>query len=121
MSKNNNGFAEMADYMGKISEVDPKKVSMPSLEKAANFYLNQIIPKVPRSLLKKKHMNDQIKVVVEEDNVKVVFEDTAFYWRFEENGTKNKRAKNFASSTYEQNKETIEKLMVDEIMEIWKG
>lgn len=121
MSKNNNGFVDMADYLGTISEVDPKKVSMDSLEKAANFYLNQLIPKIPRSLLNKKHMRDQIKVLVEDESVKVVFEDTAFYWRFEENGTKNKRAKNFASGTYEQHKQTIEKLMVEEIMDLWKG
>ena len=121
MAKNNNGFADMADHLGKIAQVDHKKVSIKSLENAANFYLEKLIPNVPKSLLKKKHMAYQLKVVIEDSRVKVVFEDTAFYWRFEENGTTNKKAKNFARGTFEQNKEQIENLMVKEIMDLMKG
>lgn len=121
MAKNNNGFADMADHLGKIARVDPIKVSLKSLENAATFYLEKLMPNIPKSLMKKKHMVDQIKVVIEDNKVKVVFEDTAFYWRFEENGTVNKKAKNFASGTFEQNKEQIENLMVKEIMDLMKG
>mgnify|MGYP005982106781 CR=1 FL=1 len=108
MANNNNGFMDMADYLGKLSEVDPKKVTLESLEKAASFYMERLIPKIPNSLLM-------------DDRVKVTFEDTSFYWRFAENGTVNQRGQHFASGTYEQNKSTIEELMTQDIMELWKG
>ncbi len=78
MPSNKNGFSEISDYLGNLSKVDPKKLSLESLEEAANFYLKQLLPNIPKSLLKKKHMRDQIKVVVENDQVKVQFEETAF-------------------------------------------
>ncbi|MBO0467931.1 HK97 gp10 family phage protein [Enterococcus plantarum] len=121
MSGNNNGFADMADHLGEISAVDPRKISLKSLENAANFYTQQLIPKIPKSLLKKKHMADQVKVIVDNDRVKVTFEETTFYWRFAENGTVNQRAQHFASSTYEQERSTIEELMTQDILKLWRG
>ncbi len=53
MPSNKNGFSEMADYLGNLSRVDPKKLSLESLEEAANFYLKQLLPNIPKSLLKK--------------------------------------------------------------------
>ncbi|GMC02356.1 HK97-gp10 family putative phage morphogenesis protein [Enterococcus thailandicus] len=120
-SNNKNGFAEMADFLGNLSKVDPKKLSLDALEEAANFYLEKLLPRIPKSLLKKKHMREQIKVVVEDDRVKVQFEDTSFYWRFAENGTSKQRAQHFASGTYEQNKEKIEEIMTRKILNLWEG
>lgn len=91
MPSNKNGFSEISDYLGNLSRVDPKKLSLESLEEAAKFYLEQLLPNIPKSLLKKKHMSEQIKVVVEEDRVKVQFEETAFYWRFTEMVRQNKK------------------------------
>ena len=34
---NNNGFADMADYLGTLTQVDPAKLSLESLTDAANF------------------------------------------------------------------------------------
>lgn len=121
MPSNKNGFSEISDYLGNLSKVDPKKLSLESLEEAANFYLKQLLPNIPKSLLKKKHMRDQIKVVVENDQVKVQFEDTAFYWRFAENGTTKQRAQHFASGTYEQNKQQIEEIMTKKFIKMWEG
>ncbi len=121
MANNNNGFADLADYFGELSRVDPKKISLESLEDAASFYLEKLLPRIPRSLLKKKHMKDQIKVVVEDDQVKVQFDGTAFYWRFAENGTTKQKAQHFASGTYEQNKEKIEEIMTRKILDLWEG
>ncbi|MEM5199102.1 HK97-gp10 family putative phage morphogenesis protein [Enterococcus faecium] len=118
---NNNGFADMADYLGKLSQVDPAKVSMDSLEKAANFYMEKLLPNIPKSLFRKKHAADQVHVVIENDQVQVAFEGTAFYWRFAENGTKNQKAQHFASGTFEQNKDQIEKIMTQQILDLWKG
>ena len=55
-------------------------------------------------------MRDQLKVEVTNEGV-VVFEDTAFYWRFAENGTVNQKAQHFASGTFEQYKSQIEMIM----------
>lgn len=120
-SNNKNGFAEIADFLGTLSKVDPKKLSLDALEEAANFYLEKLLPRIPKSLLKKKHMREQIKVVVEDERVKVQFEDTFFYWRFAENGTSKQRAQHFASGTYEQNKEKIEEIMTRKILNLWEG
>lgn len=118
---NNNGFADMADYLGTLVQVDPTKLSLESLTDAANFYREQLLPKIPKSLLKKKHMADQVKVIIEDDQVQVAFEGTAFYWRFAENGTVNQKAQHFASGTFEQNKDQIEKIMTQQILDLWKG
>ena len=63
---NNNGFADMADYLGTLVQVDPTKLSLESLTDAANFYREQLLPKIPKSLLKKKHMADQVKVMTQQ-------------------------------------------------------
>ena len=118
---NNNGFADMADYLGTLAQVDPTKLSLESLTDAASFFVEQLLPQIPRSLLKKKHMADQVKVVIEEDRVQVVFEETAYYWRFAENGSVNKKAQHFASGTFEQNKDQIEKIMTQQILDLWEG
>lgn len=119
--ENNNGFVDMADYLGKLSQVDATKLSIESLTAAANFYMEKLLPNIPKSLLKKKHMVDQVKVNIKDDEVQVAFEDTAFYWRFAENGTVNQKAQHFASGTFEQNKDQIEKIMTQQILDLWKG
>ncbi|WP_232217877.1 HK97-gp10 family putative phage morphogenesis protein [Brochothrix campestris] len=61
-------------------------------------------------------MRDHVKVIIENEQIRVVFEDTAFYWRFVENGTVNQRAQSFASGTYAQNKTKIESLMSKQLL-----
>ena len=121
MPKNNNGFEDMADFLGQVSKVDPLKVSMESLEEAANFFVDKLIPNIPRSLRKKKHMADQVRVVVEKEKVRVVFEEDAYYWRFVENGRRDRKAQHFVRGTYEQNREQIEKIMTKKILESLEG
>lgn len=121
MSSNSNGFQDMADYLGNLSRVDPLKLSLESLERAATFYMKQLLPNIPKSLLKKKHARDQVKVEIEDDRVVVYFEETAFYWRIAENGSTKQRAQHFASGTYEQNRNEIENIMVKKIIELWEG
>ncbi|MHC5215399.1 HK97-gp10 family putative phage morphogenesis protein [Enterococcus sp. LJL128] len=116
-----NGFQQQADYFGRLSRVDPKKIAIESLEAAATFYLEQLLPNIPQSLLRKKHMREHIKVEIFETEVKVMFEDTAFYWRFAENGTVNQRAQHFASGTYQQNKTKIENIMIQQVMNQMEG
>lgn len=121
MPKNNNGFEEMADFLGRVSRVDPKKVSLESLEEAANYFAEKLIPNIPRSLRKKEHMAEHVKVVVEKEKVKVVFDDVAYYWRFVENGRRDRKAQHFVKGTYEQHKEQIEKIMTKKILDALEG
>lgn len=121
MAANNNGFKDMSDHLGNLAKVDPVRLSLESLQEAASFYVSKLIPVIPKSLLKKKHMADQVKVEVEDDRVIVAFDGAAFYWRFAENGTKNQRGQHFASGTFEQNKTEIEDLMVKKIIDLWEG
>lgn len=120
MSQNSNGFADMADRMGKLATVT-EEVTLESLTMAAEFYLEKLIPNIPKSLIRKKHAADHVKVIVEDKQVKVVFEDTAFYWRFPENGTVNQPAQHFASGTFEQYKGNIENLMAKKVIEAMEG
>ena len=121
MSANNNGFKDMADYLGRLSSINPEKVTLESLTEAANFYVEKLAPRVPRSLLKKEHARDHLVVKIEKNRVKVVFEDTAFYWRFPENGTANQKAQHFASGTYQQYKEDIENIMAKKLLNLLEG
>lgn len=121
MADKDNGFKDMADFLGNVARVDTARLTIESLTDAANFYVEKLIPRIPRSLLKKDHMRDQVKVEIEDDKVKVMFDDTAYYWRFAENGTPKQKAQHFASGTFEQNRNEIEKIMTKQITNLWKG
>lgn len=120
MVQNNNGFVDMQEHLGVLSNVS-KKVTLESLEAAANFYVAKLLPNIPRSLLNKKHMADHVKVVVENEQVVVYFENTSFYWRFAENGTKQQKAQHFASGTWEQYQNQIETIMTEQIIKEMEG
>lgn len=117
MSSNENGFEDMANHFGKLAKVDPEKISIQSLESAAEYYVEKLMPAIPTSLFKKKHARDQVKVVMLDDEVKVVFENTAFYWRFLDKGTTRLKALNFKDGTWEQNKIKIEDIMTRKLIE----
>lgn len=116
MSSNNNGFSDMAKHFGQLSKVDVDKVSMESIQEAAEYYIEKMIPKIPVSLMNKKHARDQLIVDIQDDQVVVMFEETAFYWRFLENGTNKLKAQHFASGTWEQHKEKIEDIMTKKLI-----
>ena len=42
---NNNGFADMGDYLGTLAQVDPTKLSLESLTSLANFIESSCCPK----------------------------------------------------------------------------
>ncbi|SLN00262.1 conserved hypothetical protein TIGR01725 [Brachybacterium faecium] len=116
MSNNQNGFVGMADYLGTISDISESNIGLSSLKAAADYYVDKLIPRIPKSLMKKKHMREHVKVVIEDEQIRVVFEDTAFYWRFAENGTVNQKAQRYASNTYVQYRSNIENLMSEKIL-----
>lgn len=116
MLNNNNGFSDMAKHFGELSKVDVEKISRESIKEAAEYYVEKMIPKIPKSLINKKHARDQLIVEVQDNQIVVRFEDTAFYWRFLENGTNKLKAQHFASGTWEQNKGKIEDIMTKKLI-----
>lgn len=121
MSNNNNGFQEMLDYTTTLTRVDPVKVTKESLLEAAEFFVEKLLPNIPESLRKKKHMKDHIKIEVKEDVVTVYFQNTAYYWRFIENGTKNIKAEHFVEGTWEKFGKEIETIMSKSLLEKMEG
>lgn len=113
---NKNGFDDMASHFGQLSKVDMKKITLNSLEAAADYYVAKLLPVIPKSLLKKKHARDHVVISVEKEKVVVRFEDTSFYWRFVENGTVKIKAQHFARRSWETNRSEIEKIMTKKIL-----
>lgn len=112
---NNNGFEDFAKLIAKMT---PQKADILAAEKeAAEFYLAQLLPHIPKSLMTKRHMADNISVKIMGDEVKVIFGDTAYYWRFVENGTSKQRAQNFARNTLNGNEKKIAEIMTQQLLE----
>ncbi len=111
----------MADYFSRLTKVDPEEITLESLEEAAEYFVEKLIPKIPKSLMKKQHMRDHLKIEVSEEKVTVFFEDTAFYWRFAENGTKHIKAVHFVESTWQQEKTKIEDIMTRKLLKKIEG
>lgn len=111
----------MLDYTSQLSKVNPAKITLESLEEAAQYFVGKLLPNIPRSLMKKKHMKDHIKVVVEDDKVTIYFQDTSFYWRFVENGTVNMKAQHFVEGTWQQQKSSVENIMTKKIIKEMEG
>lgn len=111
-----NGFEDMASHFGKLSQVDPKKISEESLQEAAEFYMSKLIPLIPVSKRNGKHAKNMASVVADDEGFKVVFEDDAFYWRFLDKGTTKIKALNFKEKTWQQNKGKIETIMTKKLL-----
>lgn len=111
----------MLDYTTRLAQVDPVKVSMQSLNEAASFFVEKLLPVIPKSLMNKKHMRDHIKIEKSDESVTVSFEGTVFYWRFIENGTKDIKAEHFVEGTWQQNKETIMDIMTEKLLKEIEG
>jgi phage protein, HK97 gp10 family len=121
MSSNKNGFQEMAVYTSNLAKVDAEKISKESLIEAANFFVEKLLPNIPKSLMNKKHMKDHVKIEIDDDKVTVYFESTSFYWRFLENGTNKIEAKHFVEGTWQQQKTNIEDIMTQKLLKRLKG
>lgn len=111
----------MLDYTSQLSQVDPEKITLESLEEAAQYFIEKLLPHIPRSLMKKKHMKDHIKVEVKDNEVTISFDGTHFYWRFVENGTANIKAQHFVEGTWQQYRNNIEDIMTQKILKEMEG
>lgn len=119
--QNNNGFQDMLDYTTRLARVDPIQITIDSLKDAAEYFVEKLLPNIPKSLFKKKHIRDQLKIEVQDDKVSIYFEDTAYYWRFVEHGTNKIKAEHFVEGTWQQNSNEVEKIMTQKIMNAMEG
>lgn len=111
----------MAAYTSRLTRVNPEKITQDSLHEAAEYFVAKLLPVIPRSLRKGKHMRDYIKIEVSDEEITVYFENTAFYWRFIENGTVKITATHFVEGTWQQQKEKIEDIMTQKLMNELEG
>ena len=118
---NNNGFADALEQINTLLNVN-QRVSLRALEKAANYFVTKLRPRIPKSKANKQHLKNSLKVVVKNDVVQVVFEDNAWYWHLVEHGHKKAngkgrvRGRHFVRNTMDAENEKISNIMLDEII-----
>ncbi|EAC7998116.1 hypothetical protein HU17_00080 [Listeria monocytogenes] len=115
MMVNNNGFADAAKKLDRLSKINNHTILL-TLEEAAIYFANVLRPNIPRANRNSKHLNTLINVKIEDNQVIVYFESDGFYWRFVEHGSVHQRAQNFIKSTYMSNRDKIEKIMTNKIL-----
>ncbi|MFC6117336.1 MULTISPECIES: HK97-gp10 family putative phage morphogenesis protein [Macrococcoides] len=113
---NENGFESQVDQINKLLDVN-KTVTLEVRKKAAEYFISKLKPNIPVSKRNAKHMNAALDVRIEGDEVKVYFEDYAFYWRFVDKGTSKQRAQNFVTRTLTAEEQRIKDIMINEIVE----
>lgn len=117
---NNNGFAEALEEINTLLKVD-KKVELNVLDEAANFFVEKLRPRIPKSVKNKKHMRDGLEIVVEKDVVQVVFDGDIFYWHMVEHGHKKVnggkvKGRHFVQNTFDKEGDKIASIMADKII-----
>lgn len=124
--QNNNGFADALKQMKTLLNVD-HKVTLSVLEEAADYFAEKLKQRIPVSNRNSKHLRDQLKVIVKNDMVQVVFEDGGWYWHLVEHGHKKSngrgrvKGQHFVRNTWNAESEKIEKLMLDKIIKRMEG
>lgn len=124
--KNHNGFLDALEQMNTLLKVD-QEVCLDALEEAANYFVEKLRPRIPRSKRNKKHMQDALKVVVKKDMVQVVFEDYAWYWHLVEHGhrvgptRKKVKGRHFVRNTMDAESEKISNILTSKIIKKMGG
>ncbi|WAA10840.1 HK97-gp10 family putative phage morphogenesis protein [Fervidibacillus albus] len=124
--QNNNGFLEALEEINTLLKVD-KKVEIDVLEKAANYFVQRLKPRIPVSKSSGPHLRDNIKVVVKNDVVQVVFEGNSWYWHLVEHGHKKPngigkvKGRHFVQNTWDTEGDKIAEMMANKIFEKMRG
>lgn len=122
--QNNNGFADALKQMKTLLNVD-EKVTLSVLEEAAEYFAEKLKPKIPIGYTKR--LRDNLKVVVKNDMVQVIFEDVGWYWHLVEHGHKKRngrgrvKGRHFVRNTWNAESEKIEKIILEKIIEKMEG
>lgn len=122
---NNNGFAEALKEINTLLNVN-KKVELDVLEQAANYFVEKLKPRIPKSAKNKIHLRDTLKVVVKEDMVQVIFDDNTFYWHLVEHGHKKVnggkvKGAHMVQNTFDADGEKIAGIMSQKIIKKMGG
>jgi HK97 gp10 family phage protein len=126
MASNNNGFLDALDEINTLAKVD-QKVSLESLEEAAEYFADKLRPRISRSNRRGKHLQDQLKVVVNGDVVQVVFEDVGWYWHLAEHGHKKRggsgrvKGQHFVQNTWNAEGDKTADIMANKIIKKMGG
>lgn len=125
MARNNNGFADALKEINTLLKLD-KQVELDVLEEAANYFVEKLKPRIPVSRFNKKHLRDQLKVVVQKDMVQVVFEGDAFYWHLVEHGHRKVnggkvKGVHMVQNTWNKEGDKIAEIMANKIMKKMGG
>lgn len=124
MASNNNGFADALKQMKTLLNVD-QKVTLSVLEEAAEYFAKQLKPKIPVGYTKR--LRDNLKVVVKNDIVQVIFEDVGWYWHLVEHGHRKRagrgrvKGQHFVRNTWNAESKKIEEIMLNKIIEKMEG
>lgn len=116
---NNNGFVEVLEQMNRLIDVD-QRVTLEALEEAASYFVNKLMPKIPKSIKNKKHLKDTLKIIVVNDMIQVIFDDESFYWHLVEHGHKSStgrrvKGRHFVRNTIDAESEKISQIMLEKI------
>ncbi|TMU85489.1 HK97 gp10 family phage protein [Bacillus sp. BHET2] len=126
MAFNNNGFADALKEINTLIKVN-KSVELDVLEQAAEYFVKQLRPRIPKSSQNGMHLRDALKVVVHDDHVSVEFEDWAFYWHLVEHGHKKAsgrgkiKGRHFVQNTFDADGDKIADIMANEIVKKMGG
>lgn len=116
---NKNGFASALEKLN--TKLDVKQdVSMDALEDAANHFARKMKPRIPVSKRNTDHLRDALKVVIDGDTVKVIFEGK-HYWYMVDKGHKKAGGKgrirgvNFVKKTLNSERDRLTEIMIKKI------
>lgn len=123
---NNNGFADALREINTLLNVN-KKVELDVLEEAANYFVEKLRPRIPKSAKNKTHLRDTLKVIVQKDMVQIMFDDNSFYWHLVEHGHKKANGKgkvkgrHFVQNTFDAEGDKIADIMANKIIKKMEG
>lgn len=127
MAQNNNGFEDALKTMKTLLAVD-KNVALDVLEEAADYFSEKLKPRINLSNKSKRtHLRNSLKVVVEGDVVRVVFEDAAWYWHLADKGHKKRGGRgrvkglHFVQNTFDGESGKIADIMAEKIINRMEG
>lgn len=106
-----NGFEDFQKVLRKVQVDDAIVVA--AQREAAEFYVQKLLPNIPKSK-RTKHMANDVHVTVTNGEVQVRIAE--WYWRFPEKGTIHQKATNYARNTLKNSSKQIAEMMQKRII-----
>lgn len=114
---NNNGFADALNNLNTLIAVG-QTVQIEALKEAAEYFVAKLRPRINLSdKNKQQHLRNNLKIVVKDGKVSVVFGEDSWYWHLAEHGHKKANGKgrvkgaHFIKNTINDEKDEIKKIM----------